>query len=493
MRRRHALWLTAVLFGCGSSASDPDDAVAAGGEQSCTSETCSDTAGGAAESGPTGGLGGGGGAARGATSAAAGAADGAAGAGGLADGGANAGGTATGGASVGGFAAGGNTVTGSGGANATGGRGVAGSSGANITGGSSAGGTMTRGSAAGGGSSGGNAIGGASAGGGSSGGTATGGAAFGGSTGECQESSCGSHKWACWRMPNPASSASSVPNHQSYTDLGNGAVRDNITCLVWEKANPENVGDWQANVDRCADLASSGYAGFDDWRLPTRVEMASIVDVTRGRTGYPEVFGVTSGYYATGSWWMETITGQDNAGRHWGYGTNGFTSNSVLMSDTLVARCVRGNGSGEAANELAVEPPEHYTVTGIAPDAEVLDNYTGLVWQQGFSPSLMAWSEAPAYCSSLNLNGHTGWRVPTLNELASTVNEAKVGGAINASAFPNNPNGCKEPKYWFWAAEASKVGGEAWGLSYCDGFTGNNSGSSGDWNYFPTANVRCVR
>jgi hypothetical protein len=84
--------------------------------------------------------------------------------------------------------------------------------------------------------------------------------------------------------------------------------------------------------------------------------------------------------------------------------------------------------------------------------------------------------------------------VPTLNELASTVNEALVGGAINRTAFPGNPNGCKAPEYWFWAAEASKVGGTAWGLSYCDGFTGWNVGAtSGIWNYFPTANVRCVR
>jgi hypothetical protein len=54
---------------------------------------------------------------------------------------------------------------------------------------------------------------------------------------------------------------------------------------------------------------------------------------------------------------------------------------------------------------------------------------------------------------------------------------------------------CKDPKYWFWAAElaVAPVQGEAWGLSYCDGFTGPNYGAVGAWNYFPTANVRCVR
>lgn len=320
--------------------------------------------------------------------------------------------------------------------------------------------------------------------------------ASGGSDGSCQPATCGSHKWACWPMPNPASSPDGVPNRQRYTPLDNGAVRDEITCLVWEQTNPAAVGDWQDNFDRCAQLASEGYAGFDDWRLPTRIEMASIADVTLGKTGFPEVFGVTTGYYLTGSFWYKTIlTDEDDiAGNEtnmvWGYGANGFTSNAIVRTDAgNVARCVRGNGSGEEADEYAVEPPDHYTPG----DGEVTDNYTGLVWQQGRSPALLAWEDAAGYCATLELGDVGGWRVPTLNELASTVNEAKVGGAIVDTAFPGNPVGCKSPEYWFWAAEASEVGGTAWGLSYCDGFTGWNVGAEGSWNYFPTANVRCVR
>jgi hypothetical protein len=161
-------------------------------------------------------------------------------------------------------------------------------------------------------------------------------------------------------MPNPASSGPSVPNHQDLTDLGNGTVRDNITCLVWEKANPSAQGTWQAAFDRCGALAASSYAGFDDWRMPTRVELASITDVTLGSTGFPKIFSVTSGYYVTGSFWYKTILTASNAtpeDRVWGYGTNGFTSNAIVRSNTNnLTRCVRGNGSGEAAGAYAVEP-----------------------------------------------------------------------------------------------------------------------------------------
>ncbi len=308
------------------------------------------------------------------------------------------------------------------------------------------------------------------------------------STGTCVESTCGSHKWACWKVPTPPSEG--LPNADSYTDLGNGAVRDNVTCLVWEKANPSTQGNWQASYDRCAALGSSNYAGFSDWRLPTRVEMASITDL-HGSDGFAPIFTTTSGYYTTDSDWYETITGQNASGYIWGYGTNGFTSNAIAGGGTnLVARCVRGNGTGEAVNAFAVEPPNHYTIAS----GEVTDNYTGLTWQQGYSgATTLSHADAVTYCSTLSLNGHT-WRVPTLMELASTVNEALVGGAINRTAFPNNPNGCAAPQYWFWASEAYYSGsGAYWGLSYCDGFTGGNVGASGTWDYFPTANVRCVR
>ena len=58
-----------------------------------------------------------------------------------------------------------------------------------------------------------------------------------------------------------------------------------------------------------------------------------------------------------------------------------------------------------------MEPPNHYTIS----NGEVTDNYTGLIWQQVYSATTMAWSAAAGYCASLGLNGNT-WRVPSLNE-----------------------------------------------------------------------------
>lgn len=305
-------------------------------------------------------------------------------------------------------------------------------------------------------------------------------------------------------MPNAASSG--LPHPASYTSISNGpALLDNVTCLTWALTAGAS-GDLTANQAYCSGLASSNYAGYGDWRLPTRVEMASIVDYTRSGDALNTAFGKQpSGYFRTGSAWYETVEmingNTGNMARRWIYNMgSGLTSNNYFPTSTASVLCVRGNGTGETIDQLAVEPPNHYTIS----NGEVTDNYTGLTWQQAYSSSEMAWSAAPAYCSGLGLNGHT-WRVPSLNELASIVNEARVGsgtgasaqGAVNTTAFPNVV-ACGSTA-WFWASEAAQGSTTSfWGINFCDGFTGENTtmmtADGGlPWNYFTVGYVRCVR
>jgi len=278
-------------------------------------------------------------------------------------------------------------------------------------------------------------------------------------------------------------------------------VLDNVTCLTWEKAPATMQGVWQTNADHCASLASSSFAGYADWRLPTRVEMASIVDFSRkgdaiNTTALP---GEPSGYYRTASDWYETITGQNTSGFAWIYGmSSGFTSNAYAKTSNAYVRCVRGNGSGEAQGTFAVPPPNQYTGSA----GEVTDNYTGLVWQQADSAAaagatVIPWSGAAGYCASLGLNGHT-WRVPTINELATLVDEAHVAPAINKTVFPNTKYGSYSNN-WYWASTTYTGSTNGWAINFDDGFTGYNAGTATgknggpEWNYFTGAWVRCVR
>jgi len=61
-------------------------------------------------------------------------------------------------------------------------------------------------------------------------------------------------------------------------------------------------------------------------------------------------------------------------------------------------------------------------------NAAVLDGQTGLVWQKQIDGTLMDHSTAVAYCAALPLGGQTGWRLPSIAELATLV-DPSVGGA----------------------------------------------------------------
>src|SRR5512139_1692809 len=62
-------------------------------------------------------------------------------------------------------------------------------------------------------------------------------------------------------------------NPRSYTDLGNGIVRDNVTGLEWQQGNAPGNYTWQHAMDYCDNLNLGGYY---DWRLPTVKELCSL-------------------------------------------------------------------------------------------------------------------------------------------------------------------------------------------------------------------------
>jgi hypothetical protein len=49
----------------------------------------------------------------------------------------------------------------------------------------------------------------------------------------------------------------------------------------------------------------------------------------------------------------------------------------------------------------------------------VLDKETGLVWEKSPSPTAQAWSNAQIFCTGAGVGNRKGWRLPTVQELAS--------------------------------------------------------------------------
>lgn len=99
-------------------------------------------------------------------------------------------------------------------------------------------------------------------------------------------------KWARWRMPND-------PDAGSYTKNGNEVI-DGVTGLVWldpGRTAPTYVG--AAAV--CAE-ASAG--GARTYRLPTRIELVSLLDFTV-TSGLPKVSG-GFGALSLGTYWTQS-------------------------------------------------------------------------------------------------------------------------------------------------------------------------------------------
>lgn len=83
--------------------------------------------------------------------------------------------------------------------------------------------------------------------------------------------------WARWIMPNPPDAGGRVGSDFAYTLNGDASVTDDVTGLVWSTAT-DTAGDDQFSKAQqiCKELAPAG-----TWRLPTRIELVTLIDYTR--------------------------------------------------------------------------------------------------------------------------------------------------------------------------------------------------------------------
>jgi hypothetical protein len=111
----------------------------------------------------------------------------------------------------------------------------------------------------------------------------------------------------------------------------------------------------------------------------------------------------------------------------------------------------------------------------------VTDLATGLTWQrQDDNVGRANNGPAAAYCQGLGL-ARGGWRLPTIKELRSIVDDRVYGPAIDTEAFP----GTNSSFYWSAAADASDSG-NAWLVHFGNGNVSSSNKSN-------TLYVRCVR
>ncbi|MFO8112116.1 MAG: DUF1566 domain-containing protein [Desulfosalsimonadaceae bacterium] len=206
-------------------------------------------------------------------------------------------------------------------------------------------------------------------------------------------------------------------------------VQDNVTGLVWEvKTTDASIHN---NTDRYtwneADsvfvnaLNQDVFGGYDDWRLPTIMELYTIihadnVDPAVNTDYFPNVPDVARPYY-----WSATPRADSPSEWIW---VIDFGSGQTVGYEEEVqhVRAVRG----------AFFQTGRFVDNG---NETVTDRSTGLMWQKGITYYGWTWEEALNFCEVLELAGYADWRMPNRNELHSLVDYQSLYPALDMDFF----------------------------------------------------------
>lgn len=233
-----------------------------------------------------------------------------------------------------------------------------------------------------------------------------------------------------------------VPTYEKNVDY----VHDTVTGLDWERGSTPNTLSWDAAMQRCASLQLAGRT----WRLPSRLELASLIDFGR-ELPFADVAAVEH-------WSSSTALDPNTA---W---AATFLDYNLSIADKAMefrALCVTGT------------PLESSFTTNTDTLSDAL---TGLEWQRVPNDQGLFWLDALDYCEGLDLAGKDDWRLPSVKELVTPFrdDETRVPGLDGADADI------------FWTSSPNWPPTSVYAVRFTDGTT------LGDYVDSPRE-VRCVR
>lgn len=256
-----------------------------------------------------------------------------------------------------------------------------------------------------------------------------------------------------WAMPNPPSSG--LPNPASYDTSIEGVVLDDVTGLMWQReGSPRDdsyleLGDLGQILSTRAEAYCAGLslAGYDDWRLPARIELASLIDFEKFDPAIDaEVF--LDDWEASGSSAFLSSSEGPREDQLWSIDFESGESRGLGQR----VRCVRA--------EVPSAPSSQRYVVGEGGTAgTVTDTSTGLVWQRTPSDERFNFEDAQAHCADLDLAGK-GFRAPSMKELLTLVDETNLQDpAIDTSVFDMPVDG---GLFWTSSRNAQQPDSNGW-------------------------------
>ena len=194
-------------------------------------------------------------------------------------------------------------------------------------------------------------------------------------------------------------------------------VRDSQTELDWEVKSFDSSDErffkrlmtWEEFKNYVGYLNEISYGGFNDWRVPSKHELRSLVNYAGINPAYQKEFfkSVTPDDYWCGenpfgprpdcAWVMNLNVGSTTA------------KNQTLQSYGLAVR-----------GKKIPSPQERFRDNG---DGTITDNYLKLMWQK--EPNGRAsYAQVMEMLPNFELAGHRDWRLPTMHELSSIFDDS---------------------------------------------------------------------
>lgn len=110
-------------------------------------------------------------------------------------------------------------------------------------------------------------------------------------------------------------------------------VKDSVTGLMWQKTYPSSRYTWVNALKYCEDLV---YAGYDDWHLPNKNELASLINYDKSEAPYSDFPDMPTGF---GFWSSSTFSGNTDNAWNVNFGDSKVGNNA--KTGTNFVRCVR--------------------------------------------------------------------------------------------------------------------------------------------------------
>lgn len=208
---------------------------------------------------------------------------------------------------------------------------------------------------------------------------------------------------------------------RQYTVSADGtAITDHVTGLRWQR---EVAPGLYLPTDAAAYCDALALDGCDHWRLPQRIELATLVDHRFMSPVSEPPFGTPIDRpFATASL-------DPNNAVSWIINFDNGNTFFSTPSETFHVRCVHS----EVAPRV---PPARYEVGPIS----VLDLDTGLVWLDAYEPSSDTQMGGTNYCISQRVAGGRMWRLPEIGELETLIDRSRTAPAVDPVALPGTPS-----------------------------------------------------